>query len=176
MLCPKCGADNNDQATSCQSCGADVPSSAVAGVGQAADAAPNVRYAGFWRRFAAWVIDAAVVWTAAAAVVVVFSPWGEPWRDIDGLPAVLFWIVGPWLYWALMESSPTQATLGKMTLGIIVTDTQGKRVSFGRATGRHWAKIISALILFIGFFMAGFTSRKQALHDIIADCLVVVKR
>lgn len=75
-----------------------------------------------------------------------------------------------------MESSPTQATLGKMTLGIIVTDTEGKRVSFGRATGRHWAKIISGLILFIGYFMAAFTSRKQALHDIIADCLVVVKR
>jgi len=149
---------------------------AEAGVGQDAGMPPTVRYAGFWRRFAAWVIDAALVWAAAVAVVVVFSPWGEPWRDIDGLPAVLFWIVGPWLYWALMESSPTQATLGKMTLGIIVTDTEGKRVSFGRATGRHWAKIISGLILFIGYFMAAFTSRKQALHDIIADCLVVVKR
>jgi uncharacterized RDD family membrane protein YckC len=175
VFCPKCGAANDDQATFCRICGADVPASAVADAGQAAATAPAVRYAGFWRRFAAYIIDAALVWAAAVGVVVVFSPWGEPWRDIDGLPAVLFWIVGPWLYWALMESSPTQATLGKMALGIIVTDTQGKRVSFGRATGRHWAKIISALILFIGFFMAGFTSRKQALHDIIADCLVVVK-
>ena len=161
---------------SARAVGRYVPSSAVAGAEQAAGTGPTVGYAGFWRRFAACIIDTAVVWTAAVAVVVVFSPWGEPWRDIDGLPAVLFWIIGPWLYWALMESCPTQATLGKMALGIIVTDMRGKRVSFGRASGRHWAKIISSVILCVGYFMAGFTSKKQALHDIIADCLVVVKR
>ena len=80
-----------------------------------------------------------------------------------------------WLYYALMESSAKQATLGKMALGIMVTDGQGRRVSFARATGRYFAKIISNIILYIGYIMIAFTVRKQGLHDIIADCLVVVK-
>jgi uncharacterized RDD family membrane protein YckC len=78
-----------------------------------------------------------------------------------------------WLYFALMESSAKQATLGKMALGIKVTDMMGNRISFGRATGRYFGKIISGLILYIGFIMAGFTEKKQALHDIMASCLVV---
>lgn len=81
----------------------------------------------------------------------------------------------PWLYYALMESSVKQATLGKMALGIVVTDLAGNRISFGRATGRYWAKLISALTLLAGFVMAGFTAKKQALHDMIAGCLVVTK-
>jgi uncharacterized RDD family membrane protein YckC len=80
-----------------------------------------------------------------------------------------------WLYWAQMESSPWQATLGKKLLGLKVTDLRGRRISFPRATGRHFAKNISALILLIGFLMAGFTEKKQTLHDMIARCLVVRK-
>ena len=80
-----------------------------------------------------------------------------------------------WLYFAIMESSPTQATLGKMAIGIVVTDMSGNRVSFGRATGRHFAKIVSGIILGIGFLMIAFTERKQGLHDIMADTLVQVK-
>ena len=78
-----------------------------------------------------------------------------------------------WLYHALMESSEWQATLGKKVLGLVVTDMAGRRVSFGRATGRHFAKIITNMVpAFIGYIMAGFTERKQALHDMIAGCLV----
>ncbi len=80
-----------------------------------------------------------------------------------------------WLYFALMESSVKQGTLGKMALGIIVTDANGNRISFGRATGRYFGKIISGAILCIGYIMAGFTEKKQALHDMIAGCLVVNK-
>ena len=72
-----------------------------------------------------------------------------------------------------MLSSEKQATVGKMVLGMVVTDVNGGRISFGRATGRHFAKWLSALILGIGFLMAAFTERKQALHDMIADTLVV---
>lgn len=72
-----------------------------------------------------------------------------------------------------MESSAKQATLGKMALGIVVTDLEGARIGFGRATGRYFAKILSGLILGIGFLMAAFTERKQGLHDIIAGTLVV---
>ncbi|OGO05017.1 MAG: hypothetical protein A2Y60_01940 [Chloroflexi bacterium RBG_13_54_9] len=63
-----------------------------------------------------------------------------------------------------------------MAVGIIVTDLEGNKISFGRATARHWAKAISGLTLFIGYIMTGFTAKKQALHDMIAECLVVVKK
>jgi uncharacterized RDD family membrane protein YckC len=87
-----------------------------------------------------------------------------------GLVAVL----GQWLYFAYMESGERQATWGKQVLGVYVTDLAGNRISFGRASGRFFAKIISGLIpLMIGYIMAGFTERKQALHDMIASCLVL---
>src|SRR6202007_2087717 len=77
------------------------------------------------------------------------------------------WLIASWIYYAYLESSPNQGTLGKMALGLIVTDLQGRRISFGHATGRFFAKIITHLIpLGIGYMMAGFTEKKQALHDI----------
>jgi uncharacterized RDD family membrane protein YckC len=81
-------------------------------------------------------------------------------------------LIGPWLYFALQESSERQATLGKMALKIYVTDLQGRRISFGQATGRYFGKILSTLILGIGYMMAGFTAQKQALHDMMASTLV----
>ena len=80
-----------------------------------------------------------------------------------------------WLHFSIMESSPTQATLGKIAIGIVVTDRHGNRVSFGRATGRHFGKIISGIIFGIGYLMIAFTGKKQGLHDIMADTLVEVK-
>jgi uncharacterized RDD family membrane protein YckC len=80
-----------------------------------------------------------------------------------------------WLYFALLESSSKQATIGKMVMRIKVTNLSGKRISFGRATGRFFGKFISMYILFIGFLMPLWTSRKQALHDMIAKCLVIKK-
>jgi uncharacterized RDD family membrane protein YckC len=80
-----------------------------------------------------------------------------------------------WLYYSLLESSAWQGTLGKKALGLEVTDLDGNRISFGRATGRFFAKIISAIILGIGYIMAGFTEKKQALHDILAGTLVIRK-
>jgi uncharacterized RDD family membrane protein YckC len=77
-----------------------------------------------------------------------------------------------WIYEAAMESSSKQATLGKMVFGMRVTDLAGNRISFARATGRHFAKYISAMILLVGYIMAGFTQNKQALHDMIAGTLV----
>ncbi len=77
-----------------------------------------------------------------------------------------------YLYHALMESSANQATVGKMLLKIKVTDLEGQRISFWRATSRHFSKILSTAILLIGFLMPGWTKRKQTLHDKIAGCLV----
>jgi uncharacterized RDD family membrane protein YckC len=72
-----------------------------------------------------------------------------------------------------MLSSEWQATVGKRAMSIVVTGVDGSRISFARATGRHFAKYISACILGIGFIMAAFTARKQALHDLIAETLVI---
>jgi len=74
-----------------------------------------------------------------------------------------------------MESSKFSGTLGKMAIGIKVTDMEGNRISFARATGRYFARIVTNLTMLIGYIMAGFTEKKQALHDILANCLVVRK-
>jgi uncharacterized RDD family membrane protein YckC len=77
-----------------------------------------------------------------------------------------------WLYFAILETMK-QATPGKMIVGIKVTDMNGTPITFGRATGRYFAKIISSLTFGVGYIMAAFTQQKQALHDIISGCLVV---
>jgi uncharacterized RDD family membrane protein YckC len=85
---------------------------------------------------------------------------------------VFFSFIFTWIYYAGFESSHLGATPGKWALGIYVTDLEGKRISFGRASGRYFGKIVSGLILGIGYMMAGFTEKFQALHDTMADCLV----
>jgi uncharacterized RDD family membrane protein YckC len=77
-----------------------------------------------------------------------------------------------WLYFSLMESSSKQATLGKLALGLRVTGNNGRRISFGRATGRYFAHFLTNLTLLIGYVIQVFTSRRQALHDLIAGTLV----
>jgi uncharacterized RDD family membrane protein YckC len=77
-----------------------------------------------------------------------------------------------WLYEALLTSSSWQATVGKKILGLKVTDEVGNRISFGRASGRYFAKILSSMLLFIGYIMAAFTDRKRALHDMLAGTVV----
>ena len=154
---------------------------------------PPVRYAGFWRRFVAHMIDQIVVGFAAFVVFIpglaLFgvgivagitdeseSPMGLILAAVAAyLMFIMLILIGSWLYYALMESSSKQATLGKLALGIVVTDLSGNRISFGRATGRYFGKIVSGMIMCIGYIMAGFTERKQALHDIMASCLVILK-
>lgn len=131
-------------------------------------------YAGFLTRFAAAFVDGIILnilgFAMGAAVGIALG--GDQMAQI--VAQVMGVIVG-WLYNALLESSESQGSLGKMALGIKVVDLQGQRISFGRASGRHFAKIPSILILGIGFIMAAFTEKKQALHDIMAGCLVVKK-
>jgi uncharacterized RDD family membrane protein YckC len=157
------------------------------------EAIQPIAYAGFWRRFAAHLIDSILI---SVVEFVIFIPAlalvgigvfktameADP-ESIAGLILVaigaylftiLLSIIIGWLYYALMESSARGATLGKMVVGVRVTDPSGGRISFGRATVRYFSKIISAMILMIGYIMAAFTDRKQALHDIIAGTLVVV--
>lgn len=146
-------------------------------------------YAGFWLRFCAAFVDGIILWIVMMIIdVVLFAAVGENyfnyWPDarpmtpavaaMNGLGSILGIIVG-WLYGALQESSAQQATIGKRAVGIMVTDPNGQRISFARATGRHFGKFLSYIILLIGFIMAAFTERKQALHDMMAGTLVVKK-
>jgi uncharacterized RDD family membrane protein YckC len=156
VFCPRCAQQNDDGALYCASCGAALQS-------QESGAKPaSFHYAGFWRRFGAVLIDVLVV-GAATGILTAIS---------GGLGLVLFFF-GPWLYEAAMMSSEWQATIGKRALDIKVTGSGGERISFARATARHFSKYLSALLLGVGYIMAAFTTRKQALHDIIADTLVV---
>ena len=128
-------------------------------------------YAGFWLRAAALVIDYAILF-GGGLILAVLAELSSPGAvEEDAYTPIVLFIT--WLYYALMESSARQATLGKSALGLTVTDLRGERVSFGRATGRFFAKILSGLILGIGYLMAAFTEKKQALHDMMADCLVI---
>ncbi len=143
----------------------------------------DVSYAGFWLRFVAAMIDSLIL-TIGSFVIIGFSlgiaillgPAGTGTSAVQAI-AVLFAslvdVIITWLYFALMESSSKRATIGKMAMRIEVTGLRHEQVSFARATGRHFAKIISAIPLYFGFIIAGFTKNKQALHDIIAECLIV---
>jgi uncharacterized RDD family membrane protein YckC len=130
-------------------------------------------YAGFWRRVAAFIIDALLLSVVTVPLTLAMGG-GDTYADAarSSAGSTISTVVS-WLYYALMESSAKQATLGKMALGVVVTDLDGRRIGFGRATGRYFAKILSALILGIGFLMVAFTQRKQGLHDMLAGTLVV---
>jgi len=151
-------------------------------------------YGGFWIRFVALFIDGIII--GIPMTIIMFLLFGGSIAAISAAAAsgderaaaaamiALFGslaiftpitIVVGWLYEALMTSSAGAGTLGKRAVGLRVVCGDGSRVSFGRATGRHFAKIISAMILYIGFLMAAFTDRKRSLHDMICDT-VVVKR
>jgi uncharacterized RDD family membrane protein YckC len=130
-------------------------------------------YAGFWRRVVAVIIDGLILSVVTVPLTLAVGAGDTYAEAARSSAASSVSAVVTWLYYALMESSARQATLGKMALGIIVTDIEGRRIGFGKATGRHFAKILSALILGIGFLMVAFTQRKQGLHDILAGTLVI---
>jgi uncharacterized RDD family membrane protein YckC len=135
----------------------------------------TVHYAGFWKRFVAWFIDFFVFCAIRIIIpfpLVLLNPRLVN-RGISGIIFIDFIIL--WLYNALMESSDSRATLGKMMMGFKVTDLNGEKISFGKATGRFFGRSICSFTFFIGFAMAGFTAKKQGLHDMMAGCLVVNK-
>jgi uncharacterized RDD family membrane protein YckC len=163
-------------------------SAPVAGYPAAYPSAQFVQYGGFWVRVIAAIVDFFVVRVFLFPFKAIFGLGGlalggfnmHSYRHgmavpyfIFGRGVIAFLTLGAsWLYEALMESSSYQATLGKMIFGMKVTDLYGNRIDFARATGRHFAKILSGLILCIGFIMVGFTERKQGLHDMLAGTLV----
>lgn len=136
----------------------------------------NITYAGFWRRLNAFNIDA-VLFLIFDFLFEKFLSFSHKMGGVDtervkNISGPIFLIL-LLLYFIVLESSSKQATLGKRFLGIKVTDINGERITLLHATGRTFAKLLSAVIFYIGFFMAGFTKKKQALHDILTSCLVV---
>jgi uncharacterized RDD family membrane protein YckC len=162
----------------------------------------TTHYGGFWIRFVAYFVDSLIVGVPMLVIILIavfaFGAFGglsalknlpsNPDPDqiqqqiipmigaLIGAYAILLagTIVISWLYFALMESSARQATFGKAMLSLKVTDANGNRLSFGHASGRFFSKIVTGLVPFgIGYIMAGFTAKKQALHDFIASTLVI---
>jgi len=134
-------------------------------------------YATFWQRFAAAIIDSLLLMVGGAIVggafgVMMVTAGTDDVVVREAMGNLIGLIMG-WLYYGLMESSSKQGTLGKMAMGIKVTDLNGQRIGFGKASGRHFGKIISSLILGIGYLMMLWTEKKQTLHDSMAACLVV---
>lgn len=215
MFCPRCGAQAPEGGKFCQKCGANMDASVGAPQqayippayqqhpGAVAQVYGGVRYAGFWLRFVALLIDSLVLGIPVGFIsAIVFGLMGgaaafhsralvvnnpDPEAVLSSLAPFMAAFLGviivfglcvtaaSWLYFALMESSEKQATLGKLALNLRVTDMNGNRISFGRATARYFCKIISHFTFYIGYIMAGFTDKKQALHDMIASTLVVRK-
>jgi uncharacterized RDD family membrane protein YckC len=140
------------------------------------------RYAGFWLRLVASMFDGLCIVVLLIAaffccdIVVAIASGGQVTSASAALLLNLLAFVVPWLYYTIAESSPQQATPGKLLVGLRVVSDAGARISFGRANGRFWAKQVSGLTFGIGCLVCAFTPRKQALHDLISGCCVVSVR
>lgn len=186
MNCVNCGTQNDDRASFCQSCGAPTrktPALSPLMTATHDSSIHAVRHAGFWLRAVAFLIDWIVANIVALVIVVPFAfliglamAGSASNAELENIGAVFGYAVGAiisWLYFTIFESSQWQATPGKKVLGLKVVDPNGHAIGFGRANGRYWAKILSGITLLVGYFMAGFTEKKQALHDLIAETYVV---
>lgn len=140
-------------------------------------------YAGFWKRFLACLIDTVIVTVAMFVLgfaLGFFFAWlgllqDEQSEFFIGMVLNLLGLILGVLYFVVMESSSRQATFGKALLGIKVTTTDGEQLTFWRAVGRYFGKILSGLIFCIGYLMVAFTEKKQGLHDLMSGCVVVNK-
>jgi uncharacterized RDD family membrane protein YckC len=189
FFCNQCGAQNSADAQFCSRCGASTQPSAAFPVPAPGPSYPVVApavavgYGGFWIRVVAAIVDGILVRVVVSPIGLIFGALGLAGGFLAGIPhvgmhllgggvTVILSLFGSWLYEAFMLSSSYQATVGKMIFGMKVSDLNGNRISFERATGRHFAKWLSAMILGIGYLMVAFSDRKQGLHDLLAGTLV----
>jgi uncharacterized RDD family membrane protein YckC len=204
MFCSRCGLRVEEGNRFCQGCGQEVGGAVLAAqapTGLAPGAVPSgsgfpaaLPFAGFWERVGAYLIDGLILGIpfGALAIVLVLTFGGfsvllhrrsadpDAAAAVAGPAVMLFFLammgflVVQWLYFAGMESSERQATFGKSVMSLRVANYDGQRISFGHATGRFFAKIVSGMVPFaIGYIMAAFTEKKQALHDFIAGTVVL---
>jgi uncharacterized RDD family membrane protein YckC len=151
----------------------------IASLPQTERSTAKENYAGIVQRFLASIIDSAIVSAVSLIVIVIpvvsviVSNNSESTESTSLLVSLCSFII-TWIYFAGFESSPRHATPGKMTLGLQVLTENGQPISFGRATGRHFAKILSGLLLGIGYLLPLVSKKRQALHDSLAGCVVVI--
>jgi uncharacterized RDD family membrane protein YckC len=127
-------------------------------------------FGGFWIRFLAVLVDSAIVFVVMALIIAGGATLlGE---EMVALATLAAWLFG-FLYWPVMHATGLQATFGKAILRLRVTGYQGSRISLLRSLGRELSKILSGAVMMLGYIIAGFTARKQALHDLVASTLVV---
>jgi uncharacterized RDD family membrane protein YckC len=188
QVCTSCGSAHLPDGRFCLFCGdllsetGTGPSSSLTQSGSSSAALTD--YAGFWLRAWAGLIDVtleaggALVLTLAIDLVLRrvgrmlgFAPWIP--KVAVGMAYILVLIIGGWLYCAFMESSGQRATLGKRLVGLQVLTAEGGQMSFAQASVRHFMKFLSLFSAGFGFMMAGWTQRRQALHDIPSDCIVI---
>lgn len=171
--CPMCGETIEVRAPQCPFCGESFGAEPGSGLSEDRE----WEYGGFWLRFVATFVDGIVI--AIPNWLIMFGGMYVadilPGNGLDG--AFVFIMILPyalsWAYHAGMESSSYQATLGKMAVGLRVVDEDGQRITFLRATGRYWAKMLGMMMCYVGVVMVAFTERKQGLHDLMAGTLVV---
>lgn len=172
MFCSKCGTENLNEANFCKSCGAAMRTKAAPPAMPNSDnptaALTDVHYAGFWRRGAAAIVDWQIVGVAAAAMSRFLNTKSDGVQIIGSIAILL--LVGVWF--ALLESRDS-ATIGKRIFFLNVLRTDKSKLSFARALGRYFGRYISAIIFGVGYFMQPFTAKKQALHDMMTDAVVV---
>jgi uncharacterized RDD family membrane protein YckC len=155
------------------------PTPAAAAPTASGSKAPT-NYAGFWLRGAALLIDGVVLMVLGGSFGFVagfgmgLAGYGDDEKLLQAVGFGLGLII-QWAYYVFMESSNKMATVGKSLLGLIVTDMDGRKIGFGRANGRFFGKYLSAFTFGIGLIMAGFTQKKQTLHDMITSTLVSIK-
>jgi len=179
MVCTRCGVSMDDKAGFCPSCGHPVemdggqgfrPSQKEEGAGPRLGPGWGTRHAS-WSRLPAYLVD--VICLSVLLALLAGVPSSA--HGAGGGLTSLVWAVASWLYFALLESSRFQATPGKRLMGLVVTDLEGRRISFGRATGRHFAKLLSGMLLMIGYAMILFTKKRQGLHDLLAGTQVTFR-
>lgn len=191
MYCPNCGAKNLSGGKFCIECGTSLEAEKLVGeskystkkktpqsnsaLGSAVESTTPTLYAKFRRRVAAYLIDFVIAIVAMSLIGFFWGMTDPTVANEDDFSLNIAAFLLTFIYMAGMESSGYQATLGKLAVGIKVTDLKGQRISFARAVGRYFAHIASGLTFGFGYVMAAFTQRRQALHDKMAGTLVVDK-
>jgi uncharacterized RDD family membrane protein YckC len=198
LTCEKCGAEIQEGASFCAQCGVSVtvaqigpvyvpqnaqPPEIIPAIPQATATVVRFAFAGFWLRAIAFAIDTMIlsfvfglIGAAYPSELMIFPD--PTFQSVLAIPRLtlagfllLFLIM--WIYYAFFEASSWQATPGKRILRLYVADLAGRRITLGRASIRYFGRKISELTFLVGYVMAGFTAKKQALHDILAGCLVL---
>ena len=125
--------------------------------------------AGFWIRFVAAIIDSIIVGVGYGILMFAMIA-----IEMYALAMILgfIWALGYHIYF---PSSDMMATPGKALLGLKITDESGNKIGVGKAILRYIGYIISALVLYIGFIIVGFTENKRGLHDMVASTRVTYK-